>query len=258
MGTPAGTEQVRQALSSADESAEAGLARQLSELARTMQAEPDTAALLQRIVSAATAEIPGAAHAGITLVNRGKVSTPTQSSELVSHIDQLQAVAGEGPCLSASREHVTVRADDLRAEPRWPAFAERAAELGVLSMLSIQLFVEGDNFGSLNLYAETAHAFDDDAESIGLLLASHAAIAMAGARTETNLRAALTGRDVIGQAKGILMERYKLDGTQAFDLLVATSQHTGRKLREVADHLATTGEVLEPPALSNSTEGASR
>ena len=253
MGREADAEPIRQALSSSEESAEAGVARQLSELARTMQAEPDNAALLQRIVVAATAEVPGAAHAGITLVTRGTVSTPTQSSELVSRIDQLQAVTGQGPCLSSSHEHVTVRADDLRDEPRWPVFAPRAARLGVLSMLSIQLFVEDDSFGSLNLYAEAAHAFDDEAESIGLLLASHAAIAMAGARTEANLRTALTGRDIIGQAKGILMERYKLDGSQAFDLLVATSQHTGRKLRDVADHLAATGEVLQPPTPSSST-----
>lgn len=244
MGRKEVAEPIRQAVSSLGQSVEPGVARQLSELARRMQAEPDTSALLHRIVAAAIAEIPGAAHAGITLVDHGVCSTPTQSSELVSRIDQLQSTTGQGPCLSASREHVTVRADDLRDEPRWPAFAQQAAALGVLSMLSIQLYVEGDSFGSLNLYAETAHAFDDDAESTGLLLASHAAIAMAGARSEANLRIALTGRDIIGQAKGILMERYKLDGSQAFDLLVTASQHTGLKLRDIADHLAATGEVM--------------
>jgi GAF domain-containing protein len=250
MGSNEVTEPIRQALSSLGHSADPGLARQLSELARTMQAEPDAGALLERIVAAAIAEIPGAAHAGITFVTRGVISTPTQSSALVSRIDQLQEATGQGPCLSASNEHLTVRADDLRDEPRWPAFAHQAAELGVLSMLSIQLFVEGDSFGSLNLYAETADAFDEDAESIGLLLASHAAIAIAGARAEANLRIALTGRDIIGQAKGILMERYKLDGAQAFDLLVRASQHTGHKLRDIADHLAATGEVLHsaPPS----------
>jgi GAF domain-containing protein len=195
MGRDEVAEAIRQAVGSVGQQAEPGVARQLSELARKMQAEPDTAGVLQRIVAAATAEIPGAAHAGVTLVHYGVITTPAQSSELVSQIDQLQASTGEGPCLSASREHLTMRADDLRDEPRWPAFARLAAGLGVLSMLSIQLFVEGDSFGCLSLFAETDHAFDDDAESIGLLLASHAAVAMAGARAEANLRIALTGRD---------------------------------------------------------------
>jgi GAF domain-containing protein len=158
----------------------------------------------------------------------------------------VQYQAGEGPCLDAARHHQTVRSDDLRAEARWPRFARQATGLGVLSVLSFQLFAGDDSFGALNLYAADPAAFGQDSESTGLLLASHAALAMAAARTEAGLLTALDTREMIGQAKGILMERYKITGVQAFGLLVASSQGMNRKLRDVAEHLVATGELLTP------------
>jgi transcriptional regulator with GAF, ATPase, and Fis domain len=240
-------EPVRQAVGSTGQSADPGLARDLSELARQMQAETSREALLDRIVRAAVAEVPGARYAGITLVTGKNVTTPAATDELVQRIDQVQYATGQGPCLDSAARHETVRSDDLRAEDRWPRFGRQAAELGVVSMLSFQLYVEAENFGALNVYASEAKAFGPDSESIGLLLASHAALAMAAARTETGLLAAMDHRDLIGQAKGILMERYKITGVQAFGLLVASSQHVNRKLRDVAGHLVTTGELLTPP-----------
>jgi GAF domain-containing protein len=238
---------VRQAVGSTGRSAEPGIARELSELARELQADITAEALLSHIVVAAVAEIPGAQYAGITLVAGKKVSTPAASGELVGRIDRLQYESGEGPCLEAAREHKTVRCDDLRAEARWPRFASRAAGLGVRSVLSFQLFVEGDSFGALNLYAAGAAAFGPDSESAGILLASHAALAMTAARTRAGLLVAMDSREMIGQAKGILMERYKITGVQAFGLLVASSQAVNRKLREIAEHLVATGELQTPP-----------
>jgi hypothetical protein len=135
----------------------------------------------------------------------------------------------------------------MREEPRWPRFARKAADLGILSMLSFQLFVQDDNFGALNLYSEDAGAFGPQSESDGILLASHAALAMTAARTHAGLLTALDNRDLVGQAKGILMERYKITGVEAFGLLVASSQAVNRKLRDVADHLVATGELLTSP-----------
>ena len=237
---------VRQAVGSTGERAEAGIARELSELAREMQADTTNEALLQRIVAAAVTEVPGTRYAGITLVTGKKVVTPAATNELVERIDQIQYTTGQGPCLDAAAHHETVRSDDLKAEDRWPRFARKTADLGVLSMLSFQLFVEAETFGALNFYADHANAFNSDSESTGMLLASHAALAMAAARTEEGLLAAMDNRDMIGQAKGILIERYKINEVQAFGLLVASSQAVNRKLRDVAGHLVTTGELLTP------------
>lgn len=237
---------VRQAVSSTGHRAEPGVARQLSELARELQADLTAEALLNHIAKAAVTEVPGAQYAGITQVTGKEFITTAASGELVERLDQLQYQTGEGPCLNAARHHQTVRCDDMRAETRWPRFARQAAGLGVLSALSFQLFVQGDSFGALNLYAVNPAAFDQDSESTGILLASHAALAMAAARTQAGLLTALDSREMIGAAKGILIERYKITGVQAFGLLVASSQAVNRKLRDVAGHLVATGELLTP------------
>ena len=238
---------VRQAVGSTGQSADPGVARQLSELARELQADISTEALLNHIARAAVTEVDGARYAGITLLTGKEFATAAASDELTGRLDRLQYQAGEGPCLDAARQHKTVRCDDLRAEARWPRFARQAVGLGVLSVLSIQLFAGEDSFGALNLYAANAAAFGPDSESTAILLASHAALAMAAARTQAGLQTALDSREVIGQAKGILMERYKITGVEAFGLLVASSQAVNRKLRDVAEHLVTTGQLLTPP-----------
>ncbi|MDQ2813248.1 MAG: GAF and ANTAR domain-containing protein [Actinomycetota bacterium] len=237
---------VRQAVGSAGQRPEAGVGRRLSELSREMQADLTDEALLRHIVTAAVAEVPGTQHAAITLVTGGEFSTPSASGDLARRVDQLQYEASEGPCLDAARRHETVRCDDMRAEARWPRFAGKAAEAGVLSMLSFQLFVEDETFGALNLYSGQAGAFSPESESTGMLLASHAALAITAARTQAGLLIAIDSRDLIGQAKGILIERYKISGVEAFGLLVASSQAVNRKLRDVADHLVSTGELLTP------------
>ncbi len=223
------------------------LARELADLARTMQSEEDAAALLTLITRAARDDIPGATDASITLVERNRVTTPVTTSDRARAVDELQYTLQEGPCLAALRQQVIVRVDAMADEQRWPTFASRAAELGVSSMLAFQLFVDGDVLGALNLHAATPHAFDEQAETIGFLLASHAAIALAATLDKSNLRTALASRDVIGQAKGILMERFKVTADQAFELLVMTSQKTHRKLRDVADELTTSGQLPARP-----------
>jgi transcriptional regulator with GAF, ATPase, and Fis domain len=211
-----------------------------------MEAEAGSAELMSRIVHAAVAEIDGAAGAAITLFDRGRLTSPAHSDERARRLGLAQQHTGQGPCLDTSRKHVTLRSDDLRLETRWPRWAAAAVADGVLSVLSLQLFVAHDAMGALEVYGEDANAFDDEAENTGLLLASHAAVAMSATRKIANLHTALASRDVIGQAKGILMERHKVDAAQAFDLLIRASQTTQRKLNVIAEHLATTGELPGP------------
>src|ERR1700753_4198834 len=175
---------VRQAIGSTGQSPEAGTARRLTELAREMQADLTDEALLQRIVTAAVTEIHGAQHAGITLVAGKDLSTPAATGELVIQVDRIQYATGQGPCLDAARRNETVRCDDMRAESRWPLFAARTAALGVLSMLSFQLFVQDDTFGALNIYSAAAGAFGHSSESTGMLLASQGALGVTGGRCE--------------------------------------------------------------------------
>jgi GAF domain-containing protein len=223
------------------------LAGRLSDLARVLQDEDGVGETLRAIVDAAVGTVPGAQYAALSMVERRReIHTRAGTADVVYKVDQVQYDTGEGPCLSAVYEQQTVSLPDMSTEARWPKFTGRTAELGVLSMLSFQLYVQQDNLGALNLYSEHRNAFDDDSEHIGLLFASHAAVAMSGAQQQEHLRQAITARDLIGQAKGILMERHKLTSHQAFSLLSRASQQTNTKLIDVARALTDTGEFTPP------------
>lgn len=218
------------------------LADQLGELARSLQASHDTDALLDEVVRAAVRLIPGVDEASISVVtDRRAVSSRLPTGDLPVRVDALQEQTGQGPCLDAMYDQHTVRVTDMAHEQRWPRFAAGAAEAGAASMLGIQLWVEGDNLGALNLYSRRVDAFDDESEQVGLLFASHAAVAFAGVQDMTHMRTALATRDLIGQAKGILMERYKVTGDQAFRMLVKVSNDNNLALRSVAENLTSTG-----------------
>ncbi|GIJ74566.1 ANTAR domain-containing protein [Virgisporangium ochraceum] len=221
-----------------------GLAARLSDLARQLQGEQNVQDTLDAIVAGAVDTVPGAELAGLMVVERRRnIDTRAVTDDLARHVDQVQYDTGQGPCLDAIHRQRTVRIIDLAAETRWPEFALRAVELGIRSMLSFQLYVRHGNLGALNLYAREADAFDDESEHTGLLFAAHAAVAMSDARQVDQLNRAVVVRDLIGQAKGILMERHRLTADQAFVLLVRASQATNTKLLDVARHLTETGEL---------------
>ena len=229
------------------------LAHDFGDLARSLQSEGDTDTLLEELVTAAVRLVPGAQDGSLSLVaGRRQVISQHASSELPRAVDELQTETGQGPCLDAVHEQQTVRVADLSQEDRWPDFAPRAFEAGAVSMLSFQLYVGGDNLGALNLFSRVPDAFDDDSEQIGLLFASHAAVAFAGAQQVDHLHRALDTRDLIGQAKGILMERYRIDGDRAFRFLARISSSSERSLRDVAEELVHTGQLPPPSGASPS------
>jgi len=224
------------------------LAEKLGELARSMQDRNGLEDTLDAIVRAAADTVPGADEASISAVfRRREVWTPAATGELPRAVDQAQYATGEGPCLDSLYEQHSVRLPDMRDDPRWPRFCARAAELGIASMLAVQLYVDGADLGALNLHSRQVDAFTDESEQVALLFATHAAVAFAGARAQDQLRTAVSSRDLIGQAKGILMERYKITGEEAFQLLAVASQHTNVKLVDVATFLVNTGELPSAP-----------
>jgi transcriptional regulator with GAF, ATPase, and Fis domain len=221
-----------------------------AEVARALLAEKDVQHTLQRIVDLAVETIDGCDHAGITFRRDSKMSTPAASNDVPGQVDAIQYETGEGPCLDAIREHEVFATGDLGAETRWPKFSRRAhEETGVTSMLCFRLFVDGDTLGALNLYSKAVDAFDDEARAVGLVFAAHAAVALSSALHDEQMHEALRSRDVIGQAKGILMAREGLTADQAFDMLRRASQRLNVKLRELAEEIAYTGEPPgSPPA----------
>ena len=215
------------------------LAETFADVARALLAEDDVRATLHKITALAVETIDGCDHAGVSLVQGRKISTPAASDEVPGQVDAIQYGTNQGPCLDAIREHETFRIDDLAGEDRWPLFSHRAAEdTGVASMLSFRLFAEGDTMGALNLYSKERSAFDDEALAIGSVFATHAAVALASAQHDEQMQQALQGRDVIGQAKGILMAQQQVTAEEAFDILRRASQRMNVKLRELAEQVA--------------------
>lgn len=223
------------------------LAVQFSDLARTLQRQDDPQVLLTDLVRAAVQLIPGCDEGSISVVlGRRTVTSEAASGELPRIVDALQADTGQGPCLDAAYKQITVRVTDMATETRWPLFTKRALQAGAAGMLSIQLYVEGDDIGALNLYSRTAGAFTDESEHVGLLFAAHAATAYMGARDRSGLINTVTTRNLIGQAQGILMERHRITADQAFASLSKVSQDNNLKLRDVADRLVNTGTLDDP------------
>jgi hypothetical protein len=217
----------------------------MGQVARSLhERHGDVGATLQAITSTAVGAIPGAEESTIAYITgRRSVEPRAATSDLPRRIDEIQNRLQEGPCLDSIWEEKTVRVEDMRNEPRWPRYAAEAARLGVLSSVSFQLFVEGDNLGALNVYARRPHAFGEESEDVGLVFAAHAAVGLSGAQNEDHLRRAVFSRDLIGQAKGILMERYKLTADQAFGVLTRVSQETNRKIVDIAEELVHSGSL---------------
>ncbi|WP_040337570.1 GAF and ANTAR domain-containing protein [Candidatus Blastococcus massiliensis] len=217
----------------------------MSRVARELQEEHgDVEATLRSITASAVATVPNAEECSVSyVIGRSLVEPRASTSELAKELDQLQQQLEQGPCLDAIWESRLVLVDDMGSEERWPRFAVQAAARGIGSMVCFQLFVVGDQLGAMNLYTRTPGAFDAESREIGQIFASHAAVALAGAEHEEHLRAGMNSRDLIGQAKGILMERHRLTAQQAFGVLARVSQELNRKLVDVALELTDTGAL---------------
>ncbi|BBX20380.1 hypothetical protein CRI77_03565 [Mycolicibacterium duvalii] len=217
------------------------LARRMAELARTVASPRRVDDVLSDVTAEVMNLIPGVAAAGVLFVGKeGGFESVAGTSELPHRLDELQMKYREGPCLDAATHELVVRSDDFRTEQRWPHYAPAAVELGVLSGLSFKLYTSSRTAGALNLFATEADAFDANAETIGTILAAHAAAAIMASRTTEQLESALTTRDRIGQAKGIIMERYNITDVAAFDMLRRLSQDGNVKLAEVAQRVIDT------------------
>jgi len=217
------------------------LAERMSAVARELEGQ-DAASTLDLAARTAVGNVGGADAAAISVVAKGgRIETLASTEQFAFLADQLQYELGEGPCLDAVHQERVVHCPDLAEERRWSRWGPRAAQdLGVGSMLCLQLFTQQDVVGALNLYSQQPHGFTPEDRDDALALAAHVAVAVAGARKITQLHTALDSRTVIGQAVGIIMERYGLDADRAFGVLGRLSSHSNVKLREVAVEVVST------------------
>jgi GAF domain-containing protein len=224
--------------------------------------------LLQAVADVAKAVLPGQPEASVTLLIKNDPATVVSTGQLALDLDQRQYERGHGPCLHAARSGELTEVPDTRTEPRWPDYMRRAAEQGNLSSLSAPLVIAGQApvvCGALNLYSRLPNAFTVQSRSAAVAFGNCAAVAagniavyLSAQDRAEHLQAALESRPVIEQAKGVLIERYKLTPDQAFHLLAQASMTTNTKLRDVADHLVHTGELPTVPRRTSTRPVARR
>jgi GAF domain-containing protein len=226
--------------------ATASFSQQLADAARSMQGFASTQQTLDKVVLVATEMIQGCDLVGISVVRPGGIDTPAGSDEALNRIDELQFTLKEGPCFDALHNQETVVSRDLATDSRWPRWGPLVAkEIGVVSIASYRLFTTADTLGALNLYSRRPDAFDTDDIYNGQALAAHVAVALAASQNVAHLELAVVNRTVIGQAEGILMERFQIPADQAFAVLRRVSQHRNVKLNQVAEELVRTGQTPE-------------
>ena len=209
---------------------------------------------IELVTTLAAETIPNTSGAGVTLVDaRGKRSLAA-SDPLVERADALQYQFDSGPCLTAWRDQVTVRIDDTGEETRWPQWTAAVAELDLRAMLSVPLVTSGTAIGAIKVYSGQPTAYNPRAEHVLELFARQAAIllsntqALADARRlSAQLTEALSNRDVIGQAKGVLIAQGAADDQAAFAMLVTASQRSNTKLNEVARGVIASAISRNPP-----------
>ncbi|MFC9467111.1 GAF and ANTAR domain-containing protein [Streptomyces coelicoflavus] len=220
-------------------------AQQMASLARELLAQDSVDGTLARITRAATELVEGCDESGILVLNGRKVRSLAPTDQLVVDSDRRQERLGEGPCFDAARtkEPVYRIADFTQEQPRWRSYAPEAHALGVGSMMGFLLYTEEEELGALDLYSHKPGVFTENSETAGWLLASHAAVALASARSHAQLEQAVATRHLIGEAMGLLMGSRRLTEDQAFDVLRRYSQDHNIKLREVACLISERGSI---------------
>jgi GAF domain-containing protein len=206
----------------------------------------DEDAALRCVTELSVAAIAACDAASLSIVGPARVTTRAATGEMATVLDEIQYRAGEGPCLDAIRTGTVSRLGPPSSTSTWPSFWQESQTLGLARTLSAPVRVDGEIVGSLNLYCRSTESDLTHADELLVaLLATSAATALAAEVAAERhqvlveqLNQALVSRDVIGQAKGILMAREGCTPDEAFDMMRRASQRLNQKLRDVAEHIA--------------------
>jgi len=220
------------------------------ELGRMSFAEHSLESVLQRVTDLAARVLPGEPATSVTIVADGRSSTVAASHPLARELDQVQYAQDSGPCLEAATTGQVMELLDTSADERWGAFPGTAAQRGIRGVLSFPLPPQELINGGLNVYARTSQPLDQSTRDLAARLAAYAVVPVSNmylyesaVERAEHLRAALDSRAVIDQAKGILMERFKLSADQAFSVLAQRSMASNTKVRDIAERFVETGEL---------------
>ncbi|GAB2656978.1 GAF and ANTAR domain-containing protein [Kribbella swartbergensis] len=212
----------------------------LENLVVELHEAPDAQQTMDRLLDFAL-DFLACDHATIALRHRARITAGAATDDASRAALLAQLDCGEGPCLTAISTGLSVLVPDTARETRWPLWISRVAPRG-RSIFAIPLTASNSTFGVLTLIGEQPHSFDaEDAKAPRV--ATYGAVAIATARERDSLVEAVDAGQRVGQAVGILRERFSIDESRAFAILKRYSQDSNTKLRDVAQHLLDTGRL---------------
>ncbi|HSP39714.1 MAG TPA: GAF and ANTAR domain-containing protein [Frankiaceae bacterium] len=227
-----------------EQAADVGLGESLTRMSGVLLSAETIETALELVTSLAAVTLPDTAGAGVTVIDARGQRTRAASDPVVERADAAQYELGEGPCLTASREQRTTHIDDTESDRRWPRWSAAVAPLGIRSMLSVPLTAAGQPVGAIKVYSRSPGRYEEQAEQRMRLFAQQAAILLVNVQSHADakrlnegLAEALDDRDIISQAKGVLIAQGAADDGAAFAMLVTASQRTHVKLHDVARQL---------------------
>ena len=218
----------------------------MSEITEQFSRPTDIEATLDGVTGAAVELIDGVDYADVLLVSGpDQFQSVAATSQVAADLDDVQRRFREGPCVDAATDEPVTISNDLREDVRWPRYCESAIKAGVRSMLSYRLYTHTPRLGALNLFGRQPDVFTAETEVLAAMLATQAALALIAEDKDLQFRSALASRDLIGQAKGMIMERFQVDSMRAFELLKRLSQDSNTRLVDVANEIVTGGPQAE-------------
>jgi transcriptional regulator with GAF, ATPase, and Fis domain len=212
----------------------------LAQMALAVHEEASVPDTVERVLDFARTAVD-CSHAAVVLVHaKRRLETLASTDPAIADLVARQMEVHEGPVLSIVKTHTSVLVQDTQHETHWPAWAATAATIGFRSMMGVRLYTSERTMGTLNMYDSRPDHFSTSDVEVAHILARHAAIALSRALDADHFARAIDSRKLIGQAQGILMERYALDQDGAFEVLRRYSQDSNVKLRDVAQMVVDT------------------
>ena len=217
----------------------------MAEVTRRFARPTDIDATLSAITTAAVALLDSVDSADVLLIDEDdNYRSSAATSSLAEELSKVQQRYHQGPCVDAAVGETMVLSQNLHEDVRWPDFTTEAVAAGAHGVLSFQLYTHHKRpscRAALNLFSTASSAFDGDTQTLAATLATHAALALIAQDREAQFQSALASRDAIGQAKGMLMERFGVDAVRAFELMRHLSQETNVPIVTIAARIITTG-----------------
>jgi GAF domain-containing protein len=179
------------------------------------------------------------------------------SDRRFEHLEELQIRHGEGPCIEAYDSKMLVGVEDLAGDGRWPDFSQAAIARDVRAVLASPLPYNQDAVGVVAVLSEQTRPWSPEGELALLAFTDLAALLIASmmmgerhSAMSQQLQGALNSRQIIEQAKGVLIGTQQISAREAYERLRSQARSQRRKLTAVSAEVVRNAGRGQPAGLA--------